>query len=238
MLNPDLYPHIFKRKSIRKYSDTPMLAEEINTVQGAIYSLTPLFPKEKYTLEFNPDKQRVYAYCENTITGNANVGFLLQQLDLALFSASLGRLWFGMGREPKDLKTMPTLSYAICLKIGVATEPIARQSTNEFDRKPINEVIDNIDLQPAFEAVRLAPSARNSQPWRFIREGDAIHAFRKRPGFIAAALLGRMNQCDMGIALCHAILALEHDGHTIKEISSGTPISVPDGYEYTATIQI
>lgn len=238
MLNSDLYPHIFKRKSIRKYSDAPLSAEQTGAVQEVLDSLVPLFSDEKYKLEFSPEKLRVYAYCENTVTGNANIGFLLQQFDLALYGLGLGRLWFGRGNEPKDVKTEPPLSYAICLKIGNPAEPLSRESVAEFNRKPIGEVITDSDLQPVFEAVRLAPSAGNSQPWWFMRDGDAIHVYRKKPGFIKAALMGRMNQGDMGIALCHAVLALEHAGYTIKGFSANAPGTVPDGYEYTATIQI
>jgi len=238
MLNTDLYPHIFKRKSIRKYSGTPLSTEQIGVVHAAIDNLTPLFPNEKYKLEFNPEKHRIYAYCEDTVAGNVNVGFVLQQLDLALFGAGLGRLWYGTGRTPKDIKSALPLSYAICLKVGVAAEPIARQSVAEFKRNPIGEVIDDVALQPIFEAVRLAPSAVNSQPWRFTRTGDAVHTFRKKLGMIKAAIYGRMNQGDIGIALCHAVLALEHEGYTIKEISHDTPATAPNGYEYTATIQI
>ena len=238
MLNHDLYAHIFLRKSIRKYDDTPLSAEYITIVQSTIENLVPLFPDEKYLLEFSPEKYRIYAYCENTVAGNANLGFLLQQVDLTLFGAGLGRLWFGMGREPRDIKKAPPLSYAICLKVGVSAEPIARENTESFDRKSIGEVVADSDLWAAFEGVRLAPSARNVQPWWFVREGDSIHAFRKKQGFINAALIGRMNQGDMGIALCHAVLGLEHEGYAIKEIVRSAPESVPDGYEYTATIRV
>lgn len=238
MLNSDLYPHIFKRKSIRKYADAPLSAEQAGAVREVLDGLVPLFPDEKYKLEFSPEKKRVYAYCENTVTGNANIGFLLQQFDLSLHGMGLGRLWFGMGQEPKDIKAESPLSYAICLKIGNAAEPLSRESTAEFNRKPIGEVITDSDLQPVFEAVRLAPSAGNSQPWLFMRDGDAIRLYRKKPGFIKAAIMGRMNQGDMGIALCHAVLALEHAGYTVRGISANAPGTVPNGYEYTATIQI
>ena len=236
MLNPDLYTYIFRRKSIRRYKDAALSAEQAETIQNALEGLVPLFPDEKYIFEFSPEKQRIYAYCENTAAGNANTGFLLQQVDLALFGAGLGRLWFGMGREPKDIKKAPPLSYAICMKAGVAAEPIARETTDEFNRKPVGEVIADAALWPAFEAARLAPSARNTQPWWFKREGDAIHAYRKIPGFINAAMIGRMNQGDMGIALCHAVLGLEHEGYVIKGIVRTAPESAPGGYEYTATI--
>lgn len=238
MLNPALYNYIFERKSIRKYKDVPLSEDQIKVVHGVLAGLVPLFPAQKLVLEFSPEKQRIYAYCEDTVIGNANVGFQLQQVDLALFGAGLGRLWFGMGRAPKDIKETPPLSYAICMKVGRAAEPIARESTGEFKRKPIADVIDDETLWPAFEAARLAPSARNTQPWLFKREGDSIHAFRKIPGFVGAALIGRMNRGDMGIALCHAILGLEHEGHAVKEITHAAPASIPAGYEYTATIRL
>ena len=238
MLNPDLYSYVFRRKSVRKYEDGPLSAAQIEVVESTLAGLVPLFPDEKFALEFNPGKQRLYAYCENTVIGNANLGFLLQQVDLALFGAGLGRLWFGMGRAPRDIKEAPPLSYAICLKVGIAAEQIARENTTGFDRKPIEEVIADADLWAAFETVRLAPSARNVQPWWFEREGADIHAFRKKQGFVNAALIGRMNQGDMGIALCHAVLGLEHEGYVIKEIFHIAPESVPGGYEYTATIRI
>ena len=238
MLNPDLYNYIYKRKSVRSYKDVSLSAEQIETGQNTVTGLVPLFPDEKYSLKFSPEKQRIYAYCENTVAGNANLGFLLQQADLALFGAGLGRLWYGMSMAPKGIKVEPPLSYAICMKVGVSAEPISRESVTEFIRKPIGEVIDDETLWPAFEAARLAPSARNLQPWWFRREGASIHAFRKRPGLINAALLGRMSQGDMGIALCHAVLGLEHEGYVIKGIVRGAPESTPGGYEYTASILI
>ena len=238
MLNSELYSHIFGRKSVRKYEDVSLSTEQILVVESVLSGLVPLFPEEKFTLDFSPEKQRIYAYCEDTVCGNANIGFLLQQVDLALFGAGFGRLWFGMGREPKDIKKASPLSYAICIKAGIAAEPIARETKDEFKRKPISEVINDAGFWPAFEGARLAPSARNTQPWMFKREGEFIHAFRKLPGFISAALIGRMNQGDMGIALCHAILGLEHEGYAVKEVTHSPPESVPGGYEYTATIRV
>jgi hypothetical protein len=242
MLNSDLYPHMFTRKSIRKYTDTPLSAGQIDAVRGALGGLVPLFPNETYTLELKPEKggvlHRIYAYCEDTVAGNANVGFLLQQLDLVLHGLGLGRLWFGMGKAPKGISCEPPLSYAICLKVGNAGEPLARRSTAEFDRKPIEDVMTDPGLQPVFEAVRLAPSANNIQPWRFAREGDLIHAYRKKLGAVRTAIFGRMTQGDMGIALCHAVLALAHEGYTVKGVSADTPGPAPEGWMYTASIQI
>jgi nitroreductase len=46
------------------------------------------------------------------------------------------------------------------------------------------------------EMVRLAPSARNSQPWRVVKDGEQCH-FYYHPD------LTRFGKIDMGIALCH-----------------------------------
>jgi nitroreductase len=55
------------------------------------------------------------------------------------------------------------------------------------------------------EAVRQAPSARNMQPWRVVREGEkAFH-------FYSAGVMD-MNRIDMGIALCHFEIAAREKG--------------------------
>ncbi|MDR3344305.1 MAG: hypothetical protein LBT21_01730 [Oscillospiraceae bacterium] len=244
MLNQSLYPAIFTRKSIRKWADTPLSAAQLKEVQALIDALVPLFPNEPLKLELKPrkdsSKYRIYAYCENTIRGNVNVGYALQQLDLAAHNAGLGSLWFGMGREPSDIKDAAPLSYSICMKIGNADEPIARKTRDEFSRRGISEVIADRSLQGSFEAVRLAPSASNTQPAFFVKDGDSIHVFCQKLGLIKARLYGKMNQVDVGIALCHAVLALEHDGYAIDDVSAAEipPADPPAGCYYIATVRI
>ncbi len=58
------------------------------------------------------------------------------------------------------------------------------------------------------EAVRIGPSARYKQPWRVIREGPAFHFFLQRtPGYDRMTGEVRLQEVDMGIALCHFELA-------------------------------
>jgi len=51
------------------------------------------------------------------------------------------------------------------------------------------------DYSRPLEMVRLAPSSMNSQPWRVLVEGSAVHFYRILPR--------TLNRIDMGIALCH-----------------------------------
>jgi len=239
MLNPSLYEPIFTRKSVRKYAETPLTSAQLDAVRAEIAKAVPLLPGEKYKLEPGESKEgwRVYGYCENTPRSNANLGFLLQQLDLALYLQGLGRLWFGMGREPGGLKPPAGLSYAMCLKVGVAAEPIARADTSAFDRKPIGEVIDNADLYELFEPVRLAPSARNMQSWYFTQSGDKLTVWRKQPTGILKRMIDRMNWVDMGICLCHMVLSLERAG--VKyEIKFDAPGKGIEGYDYLMTLEM
>jgi len=243
MLNPNLYAPIFTRKSIRKYAETPLTPAQLSVVKAELQRAVPLLPGEQYKLELGESREgwRVYGYCENTPLSNANLGFLLQQIDLALHLQGLGRLWFGMGREPRDSKPPKGLSYAMCLKVGIAAEPLARESAAEFDRRPINTVIDEDGLYALFEAVRLAPSARNSQPWRFTEDNDKILVWRTQPYGMLKRVLDRMNWIDMGIALCHAALSLEHAGKEFKvevDASVKATIKAPKGIDYLLTLDI
>jgi nitroreductase len=242
MLNQELTPAIFTRKSIRKWADAPLSQAQLEEIRAVMQTLIPLFPKEKIELELKPhkggDAQRLYIYCENTVAGNINAGFMVQQLDLAAHLRGFGSLWFGMGRAPKDIKPNPPLSYLLCMKLGNAAEPLARKSVSEFDRKPIGEVIAEPALQPLLEAVRLAPSATNSQPWLFRREGNLLHAYCKKPNPLMAKFVGRMNQNDIGIALCHAVLALEQAGKTVTGGILAAPKETPNGYYYAASLAV
>jgi len=66
----------------------------------------------------------------------------------------------------------------------------------------------------ALEAVRLAPSASNRQPWRILREreGGPFHLFLERtPGY--GMLSGSdLQRLDMGIAMAHFDLAAAEAG--------------------------
>jgi len=67
----------------------------------------------------------------------------------------------------------------------------------------------------ALELVRIGPSASNRQPWRVIRDGESYHFFLQRtPGYDRMAGEIRLQEVDMGIALCHFELAAKELGIT------------------------
>ena len=59
------------------------------------------------------------------------------------------------------------------------------------------------------EAARLAPSAMNRQPWRFVSSEDRIHLFVKKPGKLGYQTQQDFNLFDAGVALSHMLVTAE-----------------------------
>ncbi len=82
---------------------------------------------------------------------------------------------------------------------GTPGTPLAKESTGV-----LGEVL---------EAVRIGPSASNRQPWRVVREGASFHFFLQRtPGYDKMLGEVKLQDVDMGIALCHFELAARESG--------------------------
>jgi hypothetical protein len=81
-----------------------------------------------------------------------------------------------------------------------------------FDEQPGNPLVkENAGAcSQALESVRIGPSASNRQPWRVIRDGGgyAFHFYLQRTaGYDKMTGEIRLQEVDMGIALCHFELA-------------------------------
>jgi len=87
-------------------------------------------------------------------------------------------------------------------------------------------------LGEALEAVQIGPSASNRQPWRIVCEGTSCHFFLARtPGY--DKMLGeiRLQEVDMGIALCHFEAAARENG-ILGHWLAAKPAFDPGSMEY------
>ena len=90
-------------------------------------------------------------------------------------------------------------------------------------------------LAEVLEAVRLAPSAVNRQPWRVVVTDSAAHFYKKTSkGFVSEAN-GDMQKIDMGIALAHFALAAEERGLPLRFELEAPQLPTEAGTEYIAT---
>ena len=104
-----------------------------------------------------------------------------------------------------------------------------------FDR-PLTEAAAGT-LRDALEAVRLAPSAVNKQPWRVVVSGKRVHFYEKktkaRPGDS-----WDIQKVDLGIALCHFKLAANESGLSVSFSREDPGLSTDADTTYIATYEV
>ena len=231
---------IYKRKSVRKYTDEPVAQEVLDDILQFVAAAKPLLPDIKVHAEVvAKDRVRFFQawktpqllafYSEPKEGYLENAGFILQQVDLYLQSRGLGSCWLGLGKLRQEAPP-EGMEFVILMAFG-NTEEQLRSGAGEFKRKSLAEIADWED--ETLEPVRIAPSSVNSQPWYFTHEEEKLHAFCSRKGFLKHAMLGYMNRIDMGIALAHLYVCYPdrfcvtfEEGRELKD------------HRYTATVQI
>ncbi|MDR1705247.1 MAG: hypothetical protein LBS19_11270 [Clostridiales bacterium] len=235
-LNPLLYPAIFFRKSTRSYGDSAVPEGKLDALKTFIPGAVPLLPGKKAAFDIHPHKgaaMKIAAYAENDAASFINMAFMLQQMDLFLQANGVGALWSAMTRAAE--KQRQGLAFGICLIFGMAKESPVRSDISQFNRKQPADIA-NEPGNPAIAAVRLAPSARNRQPWYLMCGKNTIGFYCKKGGFLDNTLLKGLNWFDMGIAICHAVLALQKEGLT-PNASVKTDAPDKEGFTYCVSVQ-
>jgi hypothetical protein len=236
---------IYLRKSVRVYAPTALPPEVLSSVvEGARFAVS-LFPDlgisfrilRKAEIRCACTLSAPYylaAYYERTEDADLNCGFMLQQVDLWLSSRGIGSCWLGMACPvEQSYEGRPA---AVLLSFGTPAETTHRTSKDQFRRKALGEIA-GAGVVPAYiEAMRLAPSAMNKQPWFFSGDARTCHVFSVRgKGFVNLAEGWRF--FDLGIALSHLFVAATADG---KAVSFRREDSVPsgNGNEYVLSCRI
>jgi nitroreductase len=92
-------------------------------------------------------------------------------------------------------------------------------------------------LAEVLEAVRLAPSAVNKQPWRVAVCEDAVHFYEKQSRGYDDGIWD-LQKIDMGIALCHFELAAAQLGIDVKFMIKNPCPDRADGLKYIASYSV
>lgn len=200
-----------RRRSVRAYRagriDNAVLADLLRYMEN----LTPLIPGAKVEGRIIPTDHGTFLqkwktphfiaiFSDGSDDGLLNVGFMYQQLDLYAQAIGLGTCWVGLGGLTKEEPVPEGMKLAVMMAIGLP-DNVAERTAADFKRKPMSDMTDQPDER--LEALRLAPSATNSQPWYVTHDGDTLHIWREELGRIKQRTHGRMNKIDMGIGLCH-----------------------------------
>lgn len=244
-----LYKAIFRRKSVRKYKAEALPKEAQEGILKKTAALRALRPKtpvafrvlsEKQVKGMVPAKAPHYlaVYAESEPMAQMNAGFMLQQMDLWFSSQGLGSCWLGMPNPAPEAATCDGLPFVIMLAFGVPAEKAQRENAEEFRRKSIEEITDISGIPALAEALRLAPSGVNRQPWFLTGSNFAPRLCSKKNNILQKALFGDLPHIDMGIALCHLWLAAEQENKFLSFEGDPSPQNVPGKYEYIMTIRL
>lgn len=234
----DLYESLLKRRSVRRYAESATDGEMLQSVKETVEALRPLCPEIRAKIEligkteltqFFTATGSVKAPCYAVITSEdaplakANAGFLGEQLVAALTLRGIGTCWSG---GLKASKTAFPLPYIIAIGFGTPRDGLLRDPEQKLRRKTAEEIClkqpERKLMKSLVEAVRVAPSAINRQPWRLEPERDALHVFCEKPSFLTPVGIGRvkiplpgsalekLQEVDCGIALAHILICAEH----------------------------
>lgn len=237
MPHASLCEMIYKRKSCRSYTGTPVEQPLLDKIMSFVPR--PLYPKIQVRMDIvRRDQvkcicpwttpQLIAIYSEKKDGWLENAGFLFQQMDLYLQNLGLGACWLGMGRmDSKSAPKADGMEFVILLAFGYPKGDQLRHGLTEFKRKTLAQIADFPDTR--LESARLAPSSINSQPWYFTHQDDAIHVYCVRKG-----LSGYMNRIDVGIALAHLYVANEE---TFRFFTAESPTAV-SGYSYIGSVTL
>jgi hypothetical protein len=176
----------------------------------------------------------IYLACASvpTLEGMVDLGYNTEEIILTLTAEGFGTCWVGGTFSKRKMKkAFPDedgLVIHILSPIGIPAErpwlvdSVMKRAVRSMSRKQWDQLFYSgkdgrrLSQQEAgpydapLEAVRLAPSAANKQPWRILKEGETFHFFN---GLETGASFKRsLSWIDMGIALFHFSTVAEEKG--------------------------
>ena len=189
------------------------------------------------------------------------LGYAFEKLVLYAWSLGIGTVWLGgtLNRDAfqkaMDLgpgEFMPCASpLGYPAKKPSLRESLMRKGVGADTRLPFGELFFQRDfghslspeaagaLARPLEAVRLAPSAVNKQPWRAVVQDGAVHFCLKRTkGLAGDASTGDLQKIDLGIALCHFAITAEEDGLKPTFILNDPGLETETDMEYIASYRV
>jgi hypothetical protein len=191
----------------------------------------------------------IAAQAEPSRNAFLDYGYTLEKLILELTALGLGTCWLGgtfdRGEFARAIGLKQGFAIPAVTPVGYATpirsigDQVVRLSAGSRNRLPWKNLFFNHDtLHPLsreeagpyedlLEAVRLAPSASNKQPWRIFRDkGNFCFCLLRTPGYQGKFASVDLQMIDMGIALCHWDLVAREKGFSVTwqpEIPEGCP---------------
>lgn len=219
-----VYEAIFRRRSIRKYRDDKIDEKILNKIrqfeQDAVCIRPDIAVKWKIFRDIDQNLKGLFQvkapyyvalYSEVCEDYRVNAGCLMEQLALYLHTKGIGSCYQGGAALKRDDE--PKMEMVMIMAFGWPAEPLER-GRMDFRRTELNKLIKVHGTfgkvqRKLLEPARLAPSAMNQQPWRFVVTENQVHLFVKKPGKLLYGRQLDMSLFDAGIVLAHMLVTAE-----------------------------
>ena len=224
-----LYEAVYTRKSIRNFRKDKV---ETSILEGMIqfyHEMEPLFPGIETSIELidtqgsKKAKSRLggiinvaapyylVIYTEDKERADMNAGYIMQQISLYLFSKGVGSCFQGMGHLKGE---MPKEGMRCVILMAIGYPKVDMVRNQEDAKRESMEDLCAVKEPPRrfvkefLEVARLAPSAFNSQPWRFVVYDNRIHVFSKKHN-ITYFGMGKYDEFNLGVMFSHLMIVAE-----------------------------
>ncbi len=186
-----------------------------------------------------------------------DLGYCLEKIILEATAMGLGTCWLGgtfrrssfaRQMELAEDELLPAITpVGYPAESAAIQDRIVRAGARSTRRKPWSQLFFSVDektpltedaagaYRNALEAVRLAPSAKNRQPWRIVRDREGSYRLYLKEDQFYNRILGKikMQHLDMGIAMSHFELAAREQGINGRWDPSAPAVNIP-GLEHIA----
>lgn len=221
----NLYEAIGSRRSVRKYEEKELpekLQSQILAFADKVSRLNDRIGTELEILDNTKGKAGIkglwkvdapyylvlYSDCDSGYVRNA--GYIMEQIVLYMAMKGIGSCFLGGSKTKSTSKNGK--EQVMILAFGYSKGRLYRESPLA-KRHPLKELCifkEEISeqMKTVLRAARLAPSAFNAQPWRFIVYADRVYVFAKKGGLLMSGD-EEMRDFGIGIMLSHIMLAAE-----------------------------
>lgn len=221
----NLYEAIFVRKSVRSYTGEALSPQLLDKVKAHYRELTGLFggiETEISVLDNRRGQQRMLSlfsvkapyylvfYSEEAPRYLMNMGYLMEQMVLYMCSLGIGTCFIGSNKIKKELQEKDGRKMVGIVAFGESKGSHVRKQAEakrlSIDQLCIFKEVPRQWMRQLLESARLAPSAMNDQPWRFVVYDNRIHIFSKKH---KAEQLRKWDEVNFGIMFANLMTAAE-----------------------------
>jgi nitroreductase len=239
------YEEIFKRRSVRVYDETPLDKQTLDQIAKYIKNMKPLYRtiKTKIKIIDNIGESKIFAtqpphsavlWSEDKASQNMNAGYLIEQLSLYLTTLGLGSCIVAAHRPKQEIIDTDNIgNYIIMLCFGKPAMEYLRYDNRQFIRKSKDNLLISGEYNDVTEACRVAPSAKNDQPWKLLNDNNKIHVYSLKIEKPSRPIYKTLDSIDIGILLYHLETAGRNNNmNGIFEFSPDGAKHAPEGYYY------